>query len=187
MVRAERAGRKTQTRRIVKGQPANAEQAKLWRCPYGAPGDRLYVRETWAVGVCADGLSPKELNPVTWLRDNGGLWFAADSAEPTHPISERGKTRVSIHMPRWASRTLLDVVSVRVERLQDISEDDAKAEGVVPLPYDPEGDCWTDGKHRTAFESLWNEINGWSPNAWEANPWVWVITFKRVGSRELAA
>jgi len=82
-------------------------------------------------------------------------------------------------MPKWAARIWLEVTGVRIERVQDISEEDAKAEG-VPFPHDPTGDRWTDGKYRTAFEYLWNEIHGWNPNAWDSNPWVFVISFKKV-------
>lgn len=89
-------------------------------------------------------------------------------------------------MPRWASRITLDVFAIRVERLQDITEEDAKAEGVKPITYDPGGDCWTDGKHRTAFNFLWNEINGWNPNSWDSNPWVWVVSFRRVEKEIIA-
>src|SRR5579872_691779 len=99
--------------------------------PFGAIGDRLWVRETWAAGKCADGLAPSMLHPGTWTGDNGGLWFPADGTEPRHAISPRGKTRVSIHMPRWASRIALEVTGVRVERLNDIDEQDALAEGIT--------------------------------------------------------
>jgi len=95
------------------------------------------------------------------------------------------KWRPSIHMPRWASRLTLEITSVHVERLQDISEEDAKDEGVKPFPYNPEGDCWTargpGHDYRNAFEYLWGEINGWDGSkAWAANPWLWVIGFKPV-------
>lgn len=223
MVRAIIDGRKTMTRRIVlshghRGQPLigdHADQIKYWRrgeqdprrwvacdgltighiyCPYGEPGDRLWVRETWAVGACADSLSPRELHPGTWLHDNGGLWYPANNTAPTHPISPRGKTRVSIHMPGWASRILLEVTSVRVERLQDISEEDAKAEGVtagrIPACGDhPEligyvlghddGKCLLYPNAREAFAKGWDAING-ERAPWASNPFCWVISFRRV-------
>jgi hypothetical protein len=78
------------------------------------------------------------------------------------------------------SRITLELTDVRAERLHDITEEDARAEGVTPFRKDPEGDCWSDGTHRTAFEFLWNEIHGWSPNAWEQNPWVWRLAFRRI-------
>lgn len=83
----------------------------------------------------------------------------------------------AMFMPQGARRFELLVHQVRIERLQDITEEDAFAEGVEPV-NDPEGDCWTDGKARTAFQFLWNEIHGWEPNAWEANPWCWALAFK---------
>jgi hypothetical protein len=85
--------------------------------------------------------------------------------------------RPSIHMPRWASRITLRITDIRVERLQDISEDDARAEGVKPLDYAAHHVADGCGA-RIAFEQLWNTING--PGAWEANPWVWVVAFERV-------
>lgn len=141
--------------------------------PYGAPGDRLWVRETWAAGKCADGLKPSMLHPGTWLVDNGGLWFPADEAEPRHPISPRGKTRPGMFMPRWASRILLEVTAVRVERLQDISVADCIAEGVPRGgPENPDGiEC-------KEYRALWEQING--PGSWDANPWVWVVEFRRI-------
>lgn len=147
--------------------------------PYGKPGDRLWVREAFAID------------------DNGHEeWpvFRADGSPlPVLPPS-RGPSRwkPSIHMPRWASRITLDITAVRVERLQDISEEDAQAEGVEDVtkdvaPSDPEFRFWRryrDGGPNTytdnaiaSFASLWTEING--PTSWEANPWVWVVEFNR--------
>lgn len=137
---------KRQTRRvakipswIVQEAPAVSRELTSLRaaihCPYGQPGDRLRVLETWAVGKCADGFKPLELHPGTWLKDNGGLWYAADDAVPAHPISERGKWRAGRFMPAylntWASRITLEITGVRVERVQDISEADAIAEGLL--------------------------------------------------------
>lgn len=90
-----------------------------------------------------------------------------------------------IHLRRVDARIALEVKSVRAERLHDITEEDAKAEGVTPFPADPEGDCWSDGKYKTAFEYKWGEINGWDgqPKArapWASNPWVWVLDFRRL-------
>lgn len=126
----------------------------------------------------ADRYLTEESYPVDYSRYPGGrftMWYGdLLRGEPGHAW------RPSIHMPRWASRILLEVVSVRVERLQEITEDDAVREGVTPFRANPEGDCWTDGKHRTAFNYLWNEINGWSPNSFDSNPWVWRVEFRRV-------
>lgn len=189
MVRALLQGRKTQTRRVVKREHLpfveNLQRGFLegrWNdrpLPYGKPGDRLWVRETWAVGMCADTLAPRELSPRTWLQANGGLWYPANDAQPTSPISPRGKTRVSIHMPRWASRITLEIVSVRVERLNSISEEDAKAEGIevdsCGHAIRPDDDVnW--GGTVSAFCELWESING--QDSWGKNPWVWVIEFK---------
>lgn len=180
MVRAILAGRKTQTRRLVKPQP---EQG-IWKCgrsclalgnappppdgyerwcPYGLPGDRLWVRECWrelGSGQGADGKIPTYPVPVGYAADRGysGPW------------------RPSIHMPRWASRLTLEVVGVRVERLHDISEADAQAEGCAPML------THADPSAREQFESLWDSING-KRATWASNPWVWVVTFRRLEAR----
>jgi hypothetical protein len=181
MVRAILAGTKTQTRRVVKNTgmyaidaPIHGEEtakrellALATRCPYGQPGGRLWVRETWAQpDRRSAGFSP-------WV-------YAANYQErPSH------RWRPSIHMPRCASRILLDVTAVRVERLQDISEADALAEGVTPK--------WEPGcsgrlmealggfsfrPAASAYADLWESING--PGSWDANPWVWMVEFRRV-------
>ena len=217
MVRAILDGRKTQTRRIVKGSsdvecdrwvahdglhtPASDELARgvfdpvgdAYRCPYGEPGDRLWVREScwllFADYYTGDGERAGSARVVPGAREDGdppAVWCAVDGPLPAIPPNDHGwrwARRNSIHMPRYASRILLDVVSVRVERLQDISEDDARAEGVTPFPIGGE-DCWSDGTRRSAFEYLWGQINGFvgDPKArapWASNPWVWVVTFKR--------
>lgn len=196
MVRALIDGRKTVTRRIVKERPGHRidvtrnsipvyvtgapdDGGEPIRCPYGVPEDRLWVKETYAFSKAFDRTKPREVPGIQG--DRGTVWWAADGAEEESWIN-RGRWRPSIHMPRWASRTTLEIVDVRVERLQDITEEDARAEGVTPFRKDPEGDCWTDGTYRTAFEFLWNEINGWNPNSWESNPWVWRIEFRRLPS-----
>lgn len=181
MVRALLAGTKTQTRRIAKpvkhpdlGNLYDAGALVLERepqhvidraCPYGRPGDRLWVRETWAFGIHA--LAAKR-------DEDGPFVYAADGT--THGrLCERW--RPSIHMPRHACRLLLEIVGVRVERLQAISEADSCAEGIPS-----KGLQFYDGRPATAkdaFESLWNEING--PAAWAANPWVWVLEFRPLG------
>ena len=111
--------------------------------------------------------------------------YIADGAPaPIDSWGWKNKALPAIHMPRNVSRLSLLLREVRVERLHDISEADAIAEGVEPVRYDPEGDCWTATEaaritpHRVAYEYLWNEINGWDPNAWNANPWVWVLGFE---------
>jgi len=184
MVRAILEGRKTQTRRVVKRLTHDAALRRFThaivegRCPYGRPGDRLWVRETWAPYHGAD-------EPVRELDDADCVRYAADGAVhmamhdgvDQDPLDAYGlaphvsmpggpwKWRPSIHMPRWASRITLDVVDVRVERLCSISAADAADEGVDV---------------RTEFVELWESING--AGSWGANPWVWVVTFKRVST-----
>ena len=141
-------------------------------CPYGVPGgDRLYVRETWAAPHAYDHLPPRLIPQDARIHyaateDRGGLLW-----------------RPSIHMPRWASRITLEVTGVRVEQLQEISYEDARAEGaefwrndgtLTELPP-----C---SEHRYAFEDLWTGING--ADSWNANPWVWVVSFRRLDAKE---
>lgn len=191
MVRAILDGRKTQTRRVVKPQPTYATWTEIYshvghaggvpeRCPHGVPGDRLWVREAFRLTRSQDHKPPSQ----DWWKSSA--WYEADRIEePSGCGGGMGKLRPSIYMPKWASRVMLEVVDVRVERLQEITEKDAESEGVTPFPHDPEGDCWTDGKNRTAFEYLWGEIHGY-PGAkkngrdWESNPWVWVISFREI-------
>lgn len=183
MVRAILDGSKTQTRRVVKQdreglldcKPTPAWDA-FWQCvacPYGKPGDRLWVRETWSADAWFDGNAPNDIPDSAYIAYVSGRHAVAWPAA-------MGKVRASIHMPRWASRILLEVTDVRVERLQDISEADARAEGVK---VDGNGHAVRDevvnvGGARTAFAELWESING--PDSWAANPWVWVIEFRRV-------
>ncbi|MGK4311689.1 hypothetical protein Q1Z72_03810 [Pseudomonas qingdaonensis] len=225
MVRAIIEGRKTVTRRAIKHQPdvpvtdaiprrdyphgpatvdwywrpqhghLNGVPSSGWdfKCPYGQPGDRLWVRETFAV--------------------YGDEKFAAIHyrADRPHDVGRKGVGyKPSIHMPRWACRILLEIADVRVERLQDISEEQARAEGVLPgehcvgpLGTNTEavrcrhcgklrrehigvalvcrgrsGDCWNGNTAKGGFGMLWESING--AGSWDANPWVWVVEFKRV-------
>jgi hypothetical protein len=160
-------------------------------CPYGRPGDRLWVRETWqAIHVSVD--------PETGIGDDywacesipentcNGYWvpvYAASDKRAAEPASERGfPWRPSIHMPRWASRLTLEVTEVRVQRLHEISAGDVQAEGVAPdEPCDHTRRACEDigciGPYRAAFAELWDLINGRRAD-WESNPWVWAITFK---------
>lgn len=167
MVRALLDGTKTQTRRMVKPQPRIlAGELLCWKddaltddqmaelCPYGQPGDRLWVREAWMDLRGVDGA----VGPCMYRATFGNA-------------PDGGKWRPSIHMPRWASRITLEVTGMRVERLQDISEADARAEGVSRAQC-PDWHATTD------FRAIWESING--PGSWDANPWVWVVEFKRL-------
>ncbi|MDP1925734.1 MAG: hypothetical protein Q8K57_13250 [Thiobacillus sp.] len=166
MVRALLNGTKTQTRRVVKlrnGQympPSERKDPNGWRqmlrlCPYGKPGDRLWVRETWT----QEWVRPKQGAEVFYRADGE----VAPEFEPWIP---------SIHMFRWASRITLEIVSVRIERLQDISRGDAMAEG-CPFPN------MADGPDPTQwYADLWQQINGSGSGSWSANPLVWVVEFK---------
>lgn len=161
MVRAILAGTKTQTRRLA--------TSPLAKC---RPGDRLWVRETWAGPILAviDG----DMGERILYRATEPGWTDHKGRPPTW--------RPSIHMPRWASRITLEVTAVKVERLQDISEPDAKAEG-VELTEDLPAGRTHHASYRAAFSSLWNRLH-WKdlrqPSAWDANPEVVAITFRRV-------
>jgi hypothetical protein len=145
--------------------------------PFGGVGDRLWVRESWRVEPSLDSLKPSDLPG-----DELFLKYEADG-EVLHPgtygwelpaIDARwGKLRPSIFMPRWASRIDLEVTELRVERLQDISEEDARAEGVPNLAL-------SDFQSVGLFKHLWNSLNEKRGFGWDVNPWVWVVGFRRV-------
>jgi hypothetical protein len=165
----------------------NPRRSALFPCPFGEIGDRLWVRETWMADAPRDG---------TW----GDVEFYGCKGSPLSMIPERYRTpehcihragwvghemvgwTPSIHMPRWASRITLEITGVRVERLWDISEDDAKAEGCkfVPLRFKTGTREVEEMGHTAIFQfgTLWESIYG--DENWQANPWVWVIEFKRV-------
>lgn len=251
MVRAILNGTKSQTRRVIKPQPPNDVAAVFGGfsygkplherpCPYGLPGDRLWVRESWRIGawrdiahkVAVDYLASRDLTKTPWIyldehdyrqarsrvlralgqrgilpdQDGEYLWDCGQAPLPWRP---------SIHMPRWASRITLEVVGVHVERLQDISEEDAKAEGVELWNEGIPKDHWGYAVHqhntsyrnylwhgdsnasrslveewhyqysnyetaRESFSSLWHSLSAKRGFGWDANPWVFVIEFKRV-------
>ncbi len=206
MIRAILDGRKSQTRRVVKPQPDGpvfiatdpetprycmprhealtlSGIAKL--CPYGQPGDRLWVRETCRAEELPSGLDSPETLGVRYLADDcfipigntpesGDVWldlrYYGKRASPVAPV----KTVPAIHMPRWASRITLEITGIRVEQLQDISEADALAEGIDPkFPPDEQ---WANAA-RMRFADIWESING--QGSWDTNPWVWVVEFRR--------
>ena len=152
MVRAILEGHKTQTRRVCKLQAfAYVPQYGLYPpSPYGVPGDRLWVRETFMATL-------------------GGIVFAADGGDH-YGAGGKLKWKPSLFMPRWASRLTLEIVNVCVERLQEISEDDAFAEGVNTGDWlgDPVGE----------YAKLWDSINA-KRAPWASNPWVWVVEFRK--------
>lgn len=205
MVCAILDGRKTQTRRVIANvspdnciplqKPTKTKDGIYTHvmdapghglCPFGRVGDRMWVRETFAILGNEDGC------PIDWDGNlikgdekhaariykascwqepgNYGLWSI-----PDRDTQYEGAWRPSIHMPRWASRMTLEITAVRVERLNDISEEDARAEGVAPSQHiitPPEA------LYRVGFLNLWQSIYG--EESWSANPWVWVIEFRRV-------
>ena len=188
MVRAILEGRKTQTRRVVKPQhdcsfdglaPAREYLGRKhfgswgayfgWAfvpCPYGPAGTRLWVRETHYVERAGhDG-------------ETGFILYKA--SEPDMIVS---RWRPSIHMPRWASRILLEVEDVRLERVQDISDLDALAEGIQVIGRTEVNDL-SRGKFRHAFRALWDSINAKRGHGWDKNPWVWVVQFRVVNAQE---
>lgn len=219
MVRALLDGSKTQTRRVIKGLTADTASAMdanpdmavalnddgyggmyqagrgtvfsipLPRCPYGVPGDRLWVRETWQFSDWTYDGEPY----VRYAADNAVRGFFGGDAPDDERLVETWATlsrsenysidnkaadrkwRPSIFMPRWACRLTLKITDVRVERLHDIREPDAIAEGITRGKngwYQPMS-C---SNARWAYSELWNQINGLG--AWDANPWVWVVSFR---------
>jgi hypothetical protein len=218
MVRAILSGAKTQTRRVVRPQPSSQPflstvEAGRWhwcdgvrstgpgifdpsaKCPFGARDDRLWVRETF-VRVHDEVLYRADLMPEQRQEEREVLRIAK-SDYPWRP---------AIYMPRWASRLTLEVTDLRVERVADISEQDARAEGALaaiseiddPRASDRTAERWalwtlrTDpgscvGTARGAFASLWERINGKRPGcAWSDNPWVWAISFRRIAPLQLS-
>lgn len=186
MVRAILDGSKTQTRRVAKHPLAQAavrinsykgqsefdcifsdDTGGIICCPHGAPGDRLWVRETWA----------HERDGTGCPDDTGVLYRATDPGWDDEGTGLRW--RPSIFMPRAASRILLEITDVRVQRLQEVSEEDARAEGVDLQGFRSLTEGIAGREHRIQFCTLWESIHG--PGSWDANPWVWAITFRRLG------
>lgn len=235
MVRAILAGAKTQTRRVVKPQPSDewspevgpycptvvgrdgieepgeeifgaADESEGRKCPFGEPGTLLWVRETWRALKRFDSHPPRDISASL-------VGYEADPARgDLLPVPEgrMGKVRPSIHMPRWASRITLELLSVRVERLQEISEADARAEGLLAQEGDGGGPGWGykwrgigyEGARPGCFHTPATDgtcsckVAGPSPAQcayrelwdkingkrapWASNPWCWVLEFRRV-------
>jgi hypothetical protein len=221
MVRAIQEGRKTVTRRPVKVQPFDLSWSRRdhrfeytagraengdeidgfyaystrsggeWsaKFPYGQPGDRLWVREAWTADAQVDAVAPRDLSqgePIRYPSDGAIRQTGCSMITP-------GRTRPSIHMPRWVSRILLEITAVRVERLREGEGETANesryvAEGIHrihhgdgayyfhPFNSDPGPGNWCDPFD--AWRELWVSING--ADSWNSNPWVWVVEFKQV-------
>jgi hypothetical protein len=210
MIRAILDGRKTQTRRVVKPQPRmmpldmgegipmlpmlvfkrrgfgggwlypNALDKIIAECPYGVAGDRLWVRETWQP-IWAD-----ENNPPTTLKCHEGWNIGYPASDGIQEYLDHGedltsRCRPAIHMPRWASRIVLEIADIHIESLQRISGMDAKREGVAIPSHMPEDGADLDWARRE-FQALWDLINCKRGFGWSANPFVWAISFRRLSS-----
>lgn len=199
MVKAILEGRKTQTRRVIKPQPPKGFRMRMGinigvceedtnklprkqdyvKIPYGAVGDRLWVRETLATANRYNHLKPSEIPQRESI-----LHYLADGYSPF----EMGKVRSSLFLPRWASRITLEITGVRVERLQDIGGEGGfgdlkqlRAEGLELGVGAVRGNSHLPWRYDSivAFQDLWDSINAKRGYGWDTNPWVWVIEFKR--------
>lgn len=200
MARAYFAGLKTQTRRIITPQPhAGVRKSpfassgledghgRAIRCPYGQPGDRLWIREAWAIKDCGSRVS---LDPEAWPEGwpIKRLQYIATDEAPSrdrHGNPYWWNRRPAIHMPKWACRAFPVIITIRVERVQEISGKDAIAEGIDPETHR----CGCDVCYRSIEEyaSLWDSLNAKRGYGWEANPWVWVIEFEGHQPQEKAS
>lgn len=195
--------RKTQTRRVVRGTalewlnsanftPEYVALPENGFSPYGYAGDRLWGREAWRVSRKHDSIAPRDL-PVRTMSvmyeagghaanyENGWTVFNDESIDAPWI----GKYRPAMFMPRWASRITLENVTVRIERLQGINEADAHAEGIYLFPGEGGGYKWARGEQEydsavEAYRHLWDGLNAARGYGWDANPWVWVVEFKRI-------
>ena len=195
------AGDKAQTRRVVKPQPPESCYKAFWdtegeiglglhkkdnmtlpcwdsECPYGKPGSRLWVREAFRLPEWADDIPPNEyVKDDRFVKGTPAVRFEADGrATPFYDrVAEEGwgRKRPSIHMPRALCRLVLRVEEVCVQRVQEISEADAVAEGVEPVTR-----RGTSVDTISAFKERWNVVHG--SGAWKKNPWVWVVSFSKI-------
>lgn len=183
MVRAILNGNKTMTRRVVnkdwwinclaEGCYPESIDKSVFRCPYGMPGDRLWVREAWGVCTEVDDKKPEPGFKIYYRADGQSKDGTPAKSFENWPVA---KWRPSIHMPRWASRILLEVVAVRVERLQAIDNQGALAEGTPDVRT-----VENNWDMRDCFRALWDGLNEKRGFGWTVNPWVWVVEFRRVG------
>jgi hypothetical protein len=185
MVLAILEGRKTQTRRVVKSENMDGRGLRwcngweTWhgrqvKCPYGQPGDRLWAQEAFRYYFDADDLMDCiQYRADNTLRKPDALLSEDEGLRYSDMCDAESPWRSPIHMPRWASRITLEVVSVRVERLQEISREDCIAEGIQHTfkGYEISG-------LQHEYAALWESING--KGSWDANPWVWVVAFKKM-------
>jgi hypothetical protein len=199
MIKAILDGRKTQTRRVINPQPRSndglyfycpkrgigATELKavpqVWMeygCPYGQVGNRLWVRETWATEKRMNNKPPSFLGEASDIP----LWYKATLPDERYPLLSRviqGNWRPSVRMPRWASRITLEITEVRVERVQEISEGDAIAEGCLSdAELTDDGNDYSGLYAGDRFYLLWDSLNAKRGYSWSNNPWVWVISFK---------
>lgn len=196
MVKAILDGQKTMTRRVNSiGEYYISDK----KCPYGVVGDRLWVRETWQSFFSEEVTQ----NHQQGARSFSGVpaetvkghymffYYRADGEVPDDPKYGKAVWRPSIFMPRWASRITLEITDIKVERLQDITEEDAAKEGINQHPYEYADSTYYDERPEiagleaniAAFAGLWDSINGQKPGkTWQDNPWVWVIEFKRINN-----
>lgn len=209
MVRAILDNRKTQTRRIIKCSEGIVDRVRpvtsvgmgvskgekpthyvlmvkdhkfnsghpVVHCPYGQPGDHLWVKEAWSCESWGPDPKKREVIVRYAARERSDQKFLTEKQYELYGTNFE-KSRSSMLMPRWASRILLEITEVRVERLQEISEEDAAREGAVSM--DPAGHLCPVHTLRKCFKRIWNQIHKRSGSMWESNPWVWVISFKRI-------
>ena len=215
MIRARRAGIKTQTRRVVKslrhpfGDMLPPEEVasefngltEVVSCPYGNPGDRLIVKEAawmWCAKVVSGLTKKTKKQKVCWLeaRNVPPIYCVDHPEKPSHipdgqtvkvgAVTYEWRKKIARFLPAWASRDTLEITGIRVERLHDISEEDAIAEGIEALPGELGWRGWKDYANPEmegflggfdSYRTLWESING--PGSWDQNPFVWVVEFKR--------
>lgn len=205
MVRAILEGRKTQTRRLIKPQPTkwhtvkrrpfhcnHVDMPRIWSAlsdhsedrvsPY-AVGDRLWVKEGWAPSIAhshgMDACDCADVN-VHYKADGEDRYFRDGDIPEEWTMPKAGPKVTALFMPKWASRIKLEITELRVQRLQEITEDDAKAEGCSPVVVDGFVEC---GTRKTEFAKLWDSING-KRCPWNNNPWVWCVSFRRLEPRK---